>query len=176
MNTNTNEECPICMESIGRVNCCTTECGHSYHSSCLFKNFSNSVDCPLCRKELIIYPEDEEDSSESSDEDDQSLDQEEQEEQEDDKPPITLNQIIHALKKQGFSDKDLLNSILMNVWFEDDEVSDEDVVRNGNLIDMIYSIINKEVAVDYRDSRTYANVLLGISKTDETGEGPKPIF
>ena len=41
---------------------------------------------------------------------------------------------------------------------------------------MIYSIINKEVAVDYRDSRTYANVILGVSKTDETGEGPKPIF
>jgi hypothetical protein len=169
-NTNTNEECPICMESIGRVNCCTTECGHAFHSSCLFKNFSNSVDCPLCRKELIIYPE------EDSEEDSQDEQDQDEDEDEDDKPPISLNQITHALKKKGFSDKDLLNSILMNVWFEDDEVSDEDVVRNGNLIDMIYSIINKEVAVDYRDSRTYANVLLGISKTDETGEGPKPIF
>lgn len=170
-----NNECPICMDSLCITkNYCTTECGHAFHSSCLFKNFSNSVDCPLCRKELITYPEEENDT-ETDDEavDDNASDATSES---DDKPPISLNQITNALKKQGFNDKDLLNSILMNVWFEDNEISDDDVVRNGNLIDMIYSIINKEVAVDYRDSRTYANVLLGISKSDEPGEGPKPIF
>jgi hypothetical protein len=178
-----NKECPICMELITSNNCCTTECNHTFHSSCLFKNFANSAGCPLCRKELIVYPE-ESDSDEDSEVDSQADDDEDQDQDQDQdanqnqdlEPSLTLNQILHVLKKQEFSEKDLLNSILMHVWYEDNEINEEMFKKNEKLTDLLYSIFNKEIAVDYRDSRTYAAVILGLPKTEETGEGPKPIF
>ena len=44
-------ECPICMEKIeGDKNKLTTECGHTFHTSCLMTNVSkNGFDCPYCR-------------------------------------------------------------------------------------------------------------------------------
>lgn len=169
-----NKECPICMELITSNNCCTTECNHTFHSSCLFKNFANSAGCPLCRKELIVYPE-ESDSEDESDDDEVEVEGEGEEEEEP-VSALTLNQILNVIKKHKYTEKDLLNSILMHVYYEDDEVNDEMLTKNDNLTDLLFSIFNKEVAVDYRDSRTYASVILGLPKTDEIGEGPKPIF
>ena len=47
-------ECAICLNSIGNVNCCTTECGHSFCLGCLIKHSKGdpSVKCPLCRQEV----------------------------------------------------------------------------------------------------------------------------
>ena len=43
-------ECPICFLAIGEKNSMTTECGHSFHSSCILKNVSvNGFACPCCR-------------------------------------------------------------------------------------------------------------------------------
>jgi len=47
-------------------NCVTTECGHSFHTSCLMKNVAhNGFDCPYCRSEMA-----EEINNDDSDEDD----------------------------------------------------------------------------------------------------------
>ena len=47
-------DCPICYESINPAkNCVTTECGHSFHTSCLLKHTAfNGYGCPYCRTEL----------------------------------------------------------------------------------------------------------------------------
>ena len=45
-------ECAVCFETIGKVNCCTTECGHNFCLACLIKHSKGdpSVKCPLCRQ------------------------------------------------------------------------------------------------------------------------------
>ena len=47
-------ECSICMDNINvKKNCVVTECGHSYHTSCLMTNVTyNGYDCPYCRTKL----------------------------------------------------------------------------------------------------------------------------
>ena len=59
---NSNAECPICMEPVcASRNCIITECGHSFHSNCLFKHTAmNGFYCPYCRTSMADVPEDEE--------------------------------------------------------------------------------------------------------------------
>ena len=46
--------CAICLENMENESAiCTTECGHKFHSGCIFKAFSNKNECPLCRKQLV---------------------------------------------------------------------------------------------------------------------------
>ena len=51
-------ECPICFDLIQpNVNCVTTDCGHSFHTSCLMKNTAmNGYDCPYCRTQMAEAP------------------------------------------------------------------------------------------------------------------------
>lgn len=65
------KECPICMDAIcGDKNCVTTDCGHNFHASCLFKNMAhNGFGCPYCRTELAEVPEEEDSDDEDDDED-----------------------------------------------------------------------------------------------------------
>ena len=73
-------ECPICFDVFvkGEVNTINTDCGHSFHSSCLLTNISkNGFNCPCCRGVMVQQNgdennEDDEDSDEDSDEDDES--------------------------------------------------------------------------------------------------------
>lgn len=52
-------ECPICFELIDKVNSLTTECGHTFHTSCLMKNVAhNGFGCPYCRKAMAEIVQD----------------------------------------------------------------------------------------------------------------------
>ena len=55
-------ECSICMEVITEINKTTTECGHIFHSYCIFKNLCERNGCPMCRKELVEVKETDSDS------------------------------------------------------------------------------------------------------------------
>ena len=52
------DNCPICLEEISQINRTITPCGHTFHSSCIFKHIiaahscptMMSLICPLCRK------------------------------------------------------------------------------------------------------------------------------
>jgi hypothetical protein len=54
------QECSICMDDIDfKNNCITTECGHSFHASCLMRNVAhNGFGCPYCRNTLAEAVED----------------------------------------------------------------------------------------------------------------------
>ena len=56
-------ECCICMdEIIGHNNKTTTDCGHTFHCSCLMKNTAhNGYGCPYCRTVMAEVPENEDD-------------------------------------------------------------------------------------------------------------------
>lgn len=45
--------CSICMENLTDVNKTTTQCGHVFHSSCIFQNLNFRTSCPLCRIDLV---------------------------------------------------------------------------------------------------------------------------
>ena len=68
---NPQEDCSICLEKIcKKSDAYLTNCGHSFHKSCLFKTYENGrfhhkksnnniyyqLNCPLCRKQ-IFYPD-----------------------------------------------------------------------------------------------------------------------
>ena len=60
------EECPICMDDIDPTkNCIVTECGHTFHCSCLMKNAAtNGFGCPMCRTVMAEQLEDSDDEYE----------------------------------------------------------------------------------------------------------------
>ncbi len=47
------EDCPICMDSLQKTDLVVTRCGHSFHSSCLFKHLSKHDNCPYCRGIIV---------------------------------------------------------------------------------------------------------------------------
>jgi len=76
-------ECPICFDLIlPNVNCVTTDCGHSFHTSCLMKNTAvNGYDCPYCRTQMAEAPEESE-YGDGDGEDDEDYDDGDEEEEE----------------------------------------------------------------------------------------------
>ena len=57
--------CSICLEDIGSTNSLITECGHTFHSTCLMQNVAyNGFGCPYCRTEMATVPEDEDEEDE----------------------------------------------------------------------------------------------------------------
>jgi len=73
-----SQECPICMEIIdGHNNRVVTECGHTFHCSCLMQNAShNGFGCPYCRFKLAEETED----NDLEDDDEEWVDDDENEE------------------------------------------------------------------------------------------------
>jgi hypothetical protein len=62
----TNNECPICMETIdSNKNIIITDCGHKFHCKCMMENIRhNGFGCPYCRHKMINSIEDEEEEDE----------------------------------------------------------------------------------------------------------------
>lgn len=65
-------DCPICYELVkSDKNCVTTECGHSFHTSCLLKHTAfNGYHCPCCRTRLADEPPTKYEDSDGEEEDD----------------------------------------------------------------------------------------------------------
>ena len=63
-------DCPICMDCIETSkNCVTTECGHSFHASCLMTSVAhNGFGCPYCRTKMAEEPEEDEYDEEDEEE------------------------------------------------------------------------------------------------------------
>ena len=45
-------DCPICMEPVGKTNCCTTQCGHQFCLKCFVTHTKTKSNCPLCRADI----------------------------------------------------------------------------------------------------------------------------
>ncbi len=84
---NYEDECPICMDIIdNNNNKVITECGHSFHCSCLMKNaVHNGFGCPNCRSKMAdeIRDESNEDDEDDEYDDDDESDNEDEEDEED---------------------------------------------------------------------------------------------
>lgn len=74
-------ECPICLDDIDvSKNCTRTECGHTFHATCLMNNIlRNGFGCPYCRTAMVEEPEEEDDESQFSRGDEDEVENEEME-------------------------------------------------------------------------------------------------
>jgi uncharacterized protein (UPF0297 family) len=166
-------ECAICLETLNQAKCCTTDCGHTFHSRCIFKNFKNSFDCPLCRHELV-----EEDEEDEEDEDDEDSDGEYEDDDDSSYDTISINttieesdetnpeklrikQIYEAIKKKGYNELDFISFLLIDNFPGEIKQKKDVFLRCIKMMQEIDKICDREIAVDYRDNRTYATVVQG---------------
>ena len=128
-------ECPICLDDIiqGTKNTVTTECGHTFHCSCLMCNVShNGFSCPYCRTIM---------AEETSTEDDDSIYSDEYEMFEDD--ALTSFRMFHQRNE--------------NDDVEDEPLSDEDddeILPGPNLETITTQLLNR--GVTFQDLVKYA--------------------
>ena len=154
-------ECAICMTDIlDSKNCCTTECGHTFHSSCIFNNMMHRVECPMCRTAL---------AEEAEDSDDEDSDDEDSDDESDSEivAKVTCKQIGEKLTNMGYKIEDLvfimLGGNLCNGVKHNTERHTEDFFEK--LDEDIDNIIDGTISVNHRDCRTYAQVLAGNTTT-----------
>ena len=121
------EECAICLEPLDQTKCCTTDCGHTFHSKCIFTNFKTSFDCPLCRTELVEKDDEDEDEDETSEADDGTYEDDDysdevtitscdtaREEADAANPEkLHIKQIHEAIKKKGYTEYDFISFLLL---------------------------------------------------------------
>jgi hypothetical protein len=173
-----NNECPICYDEIAdSLNKTITECGHCFHSNCLIKHaLLTNVGCPLCRQQLADVVEQEEDSEEeldySSYDDDYSEEDSDEDEDEESSRPITatvsrkrtMDTVLKELKRRNITEKQMTAALLMSVfhqrWMNQYFVmTEEEENKYSEIIDILGTI--HEMPVDFRDERSYADVLQG---------------
>lgn len=157
-------ECAICMTDIlDSKNFCTTECGHTFHSSCIFNNMMHRVECPMCRTAL---------AEEAEDSDDEDSDEEDSDYESDSEivAQVTCKQMANKLTNMGYKMEDLicimLGGNLCNAVKQDTERHTD--IFFEKLDKDIEDIIDGTISVDHRDGRTYAQVIAGITPTTPT--------
>jgi hypothetical protein len=174
------EECPICYDCITNINTTTTECGHKFHSSCIFNNLKYGLDCPLCRTELVKVEKEEnegeeDDDEEEYDDDDEEYDSSDDEESDDEdndnnindeqpeikKYDFTMEQVAKRMMKMNISYADLIGYMLAdsNKQMVEQDKKKYSRKTTRNISKILFDIIEYQVAVDYRDERTYAQVV-----------------
>lgn len=159
--------CAICMDDIQtHTNCTTTECGHTFHASCLFRNLFHRLECPMCRAALVSPPEvegedeDEESDAEESD-DEESVDEEASESESE--PKLAIQNITKRLTSMGYTMEDVVLAHLGGSFCQivkgAQHHSDEFFDKIDQTLD---DILDGKIAGDFRDTRTFAQVVAGI--------------
>lgn len=175
------DECAICLCELTTTNFTSTECGHRFHSSCVFKSLMvRGIGCPLCRRELTDAPppkddesEDEYDESDASDsEADDILDSRTVSTVES-SPRLTCKQVAEKIISMGYTPADIMYVAIGRL----DESEKNRYTRDfrTGLTDVLDSILDGSLPVDYRDTRTYASAVLNVPRTEAPGTGPRPI-
>lgn len=172
--------CPICVEQIENPikNCCTTPCGHTFHSSCLFKHFTYKNTCPICRHELLdLIIESNDDSDEDNDDDDSDEENDDDDNDDDDnvdddnddnsvhsetihndildfKPyyihdeRFTQKQIYDVLIKHNFGEQDFLNIILLTANVLLIKSTENDEIKYDKFFKILTDIYTNKISVD----------------------------
>jgi hypothetical protein len=198
----TNTECAICLSNLTHTNFTSTECGHWFHSSCIFQNMMERVECPLCRKELAKLPEyesddDDEDMYDESEDDESEDDESEDDDESDDDDQeisiqetnggeitepvtsqpidnsITCKQATQKMLELGYNIEDLMY-LLVGRLDPREKTKYKRTFRHKMEHDLQH-ILSGDIQVDYRDSRTYAEVMSGSARREEAGIGPRTV-
>ena len=136
------------------------------------------IDCPLCRTELVKGIEEDEEDDEDNDEDedeesyyssdnDDNDDDEESNEDNDDeenrKPKFdfTMEQVAQKMQKMNISYADFIGYILLysNKQMKEEDKKKYNRKHSKKIEELLDDIVDYKISVDYRDARTYAEVL-----------------
>ena len=88
--------CAICIESIGSVNCCTTECNHRFHLTCMAQHLRAQNNCPMCRAVLETGLPNQNDEEGDDDDEDNDSEMDEENEKIEDSSDQTLTDSGHT--------------------------------------------------------------------------------
>ena len=138
------------------------------------------MDCPLCRTELVKVEKEEnegeeDDDEEEYDDDDEEYDSSDDEESDDEdndnnindeqpeikKYDFTMEQVAKRMMKMNISYADLIGYMLAdsNKQMVEQDKKKYSRKTTRNISKILFDIIEYQVAVDYRDERTYAQVV-----------------
>jgi hypothetical protein len=149
-------ECAICFDEIQMVNITVTTCGHTFHSSCVFKALDRSDGCPLCRNQLVssasIDSDSDSDSGSGSEEDEEREDEEEEEEE---IFKVDLEQLATKMTNMGYTISDLLKLYVPSIKTVSEKYTDAFVYKIGTDID---DVLDGAISLVHRDTRSYAAV------------------
>jgi len=152
-------ECPICYEDLKMIDFTVTKCGHTFHSSCVFKALEQNLDCPMCRCQLLEVQEDEEEEEDEDNEDqDQEEDEELEDQEEDEDLRPTMEQLAMKLQNMGYTPLDFLTLFMHGILKRQDESRQtEEFLETLN--DKIDDIVDGKITMAHVDQRTYAQVV-----------------
>ena len=159
------QTCAICLDDIQECkNCTTTECGHTFHSTCIFQNLCHRVECPMCRVELIAMPEEEDDEDEDGeDDDDTDSDSEVEFDGVNEAPRMSVANLTKRLVSMGYTMEDVIMAHLGGSFSQlvaPLEKHDEAFFEKYE--QALDDIVDGKIAADFRDERTFAQVVAGI--------------
>jgi hypothetical protein len=165
-------DCPICFEELKMIDITVTKCGHTFHSSCIFRSLEQNGDCPMCRNTLIDSTDSDDEDEEEQEDDDYDLgsgdsvaeddDEEDNDEDNEEEPKVTVDQLSDKLQNMGYTMTDVL--ALHMEWYMDGAMKREDQTRQSEeffeeLIKKINGLVEGQITMSHRDQRTYAQVL-----------------
>lgn len=159
-------ECPICYEELKMIDFTVTKCGHTFHSSCVFRAMEQNVDCPMCRCQLIEVQEDEDEDQEDEDQEEDDENQEEDDdEEEEDEPKVTLEQLYAKLQNMGYTALDILSYVVENGGLKRQDETRNTAEFLDVLGDKIWGVAIGDISLAHVDQRTYAQVAAGPPQT-----------
>jgi hypothetical protein len=119
-------ECCICYEAIGKKNNCTTPCGHSFCFECMMKSLGHNNTCPCCRAVLQEEPANDDEDDEEYDDSEEDIESGDEEDGNDFMLEFhqiaTPDVISEQLAKLGYTMVDILALYLNRI--------DRDLPRN----------------------------------------------
>ena len=120
--------------------------------------------------------DDDVDDSSSNNSDTQSSDSDD----EDDvvRPKLTITQLTEVLKNKLYTECDIMNCMIHYVYGYRKNIlkMSEGRQRRREMLKIIDGLIEGDIPVDHRDTRSYAQVVQSVERTDtEVGRGPSRI-
>jgi len=155
-------ECAICFDTIDMVNVTITTCGHSFHSSCVFKALEMNENCPMCRHQLVEVIDDDEEGDDEENSDDESSGSEDNDDDhsintDDEDAKVTLEQLATKVTNMGYTINDLLKFFVYDIKSSNQARYSDDFMEK--ISDDLNGVIDGTIPLSSRDKRSYATVV-----------------
>ena len=118
----------------------------------------------MCRTALVEASKDEDSDDEWEDEGSEEEYDTDDEEDESSFAKVTIEQVTNKMQSLGFTMQDVMFCWMGQTLHPDDKQNKRWKswsFINGRVLDNLHDIMLGDIAVDYRDKRTYAEVLVG---------------
>jgi hypothetical protein len=157
----TEQECPICYNTIGTNNCCITECGHSFCLKCILSATQNNHRCPFCRTEILDL-ENHNNNNEDDDDDEDELDNEE-EDGENIMYKVEIPKLSERMREKEYTFDDLLAVIAESKFYSIENHSGK---YTEEFFDQFHNEMEEIIECDLYERENYEKELLLMRKED----------